>query len=105
MWRLGTHIQGMCLTGGHQLEGLKWGHTTSREGEGPRDPQTKFSNHGVMKRGEGRYYNPDPLYQLIGRVNEAQVKIDGCEVTGLIDLGANISSILKSFAEKLGFAM
>ena len=55
-----------------------------------------------MKRGEGRYYNPDPLYQLIGRVNEAQVKIDGCEVTGLIDLGANISSILKSFAEKLG---
>ena len=55
-----------------------------------------------MKRGEGRYYNPDPLYQLIGRVNEAQVKIDGCEVTGLIDSGANISSILKSFAEKLG---
>ena len=55
-----------------------------------------------MKRGEGRYYNPDPLYQLIGRVNEAKVKIDGCEVTGLIDSGANIPSILKRFAEKLG---
>ena len=87
---------------GHQLEGLKWGHATSREGEGPRDPQTKLSNHGVIKRGEGRYYNPDPLYRLIGRVNEAKVKIDGFEVTGLIDSGANISSLSKSFAEKLG---
>ena len=84
------------------MEGLKWGCTTSREGEGPRDPQAKLRNHGVVKRGEGEYYNPDPLYQLIGRVNKAKVKIDGCEVTGLIDLGANISSILKSFAEKLG---
>ena len=82
------------------MEGLKWGCTTSREGEGPRDPQTKLSNHGVMERGEGRYYNSDPLYQLIGRVNEAKVKIDGCEVTGLIDSGANISSISKNFAEK-----
>ena len=29
-------------------------------------------------------------------------KCGGCEVTGLIDLGANISLISKSFAEKLG---
>ena len=87
---------------GHRLEGLEWGHTTSREGEGPRDLQTKLSNHRVLKRGEGKYYNPDPLYQLIGRVNEAKVKIDGCEVTGLIDSGANISSISKGFVDKLG---
>ena len=70
----------------------------------PRDPQAKLSNHRVLKRGEGKYYNPDPLYQLIGRVNEAKVKIDGCEVTGLIDLGANISSILKSCG-KVGLTM
>ena len=54
------------------------------------------------KKGEGKYYNPGPLQQLIGRVNEAKVKFDGHDVTGLIDLGANISSILKSFADKLG---
>ena len=102
MWRLGPYIQRMSLAGGHRLEGLKQGHATSREGEGPGNSQTKLSNHGVLKRVEGKYYNPDPLYQLIGRVNEAKVKIDGCEVMGLIDSGANISSILKSFAEKLG---
>ena len=87
---------------GHRLEGLKWGCATPREGEGPRDTQAKLSNHGVLKREEGKYYNPDPLYQLIGRVNKAKVKIDGCKVTGLIDSGANISSILKCFEDKLG---
>ena len=65
-------------------------------------PPSKIKKPWGCEKGEGAYYNPDPLYQLIGRVNKAKVKIDGCEVTGLIDLGANISSILKSFAEKLG---
>ena len=100
--KAGPHIQGMCLAGGHRLEGLKWGCTTSRKGEGPRDSQTKLNDQGVIKRGEGKYYNPDPLYQLIGRISEAKVKINGHEVTGLIDSGANISSILKSFTDKLG---
>ena len=98
----GPHVQGMCLTGGHRLEGLEWGHATSGKGEGPRNSQTKLNGQGVIQRGEGKYYNPDPLYQLIGRVNEAKVKIDEHDVTGLIDSGANISSILKSFADKLG---
>ena len=89
--------------GGFQLEWLNQGHTTSREGEGPRDTQTKLNDQGILQRGEEKYYNPDPLYRLIGRVNEAKVKIDGCKVTGLIDLGANISSILKSFADKSGY--
>ena len=81
----------MCLAGGHRLEGLECGHTTSGKGEGPRNSHTKLNGQGVIQRGEGKYYNPDPLYQLIGRVNEAKVKIDGHDVTGLIDLGANIS--------------
>ena len=55
-----------------------------------------------MKRGEGKYYNPDPLYHLIGRTNETPLEVDGHKITGLIDSGANISSISKSFAEKLG---
>ena len=84
------------------MEGLKWGCTTSRKGERPRDTQTKLNDQGILKRGEGKYYNPDLLYRLIGRVNEAKIKINGCEVTGLIDLGANISSISKSFVDTLG---
>ena len=55
-----------------------------------------------MKRGEGKYYNPDPLYQLIGQTNETELEIDGHKITGLIDLGANISSISKSFVQQLG---
>ena len=49
----GPYVQRMCLTGGHRLEGLKWGYTTSREEEGLGDSQTKLSNHGVLKRGGG----------------------------------------------------
>ena len=101
----GPYIQRMCLTGGHRLEGLKWGCATSREGEGPRDSQTKLSNHGDLKRGEGKYYNPDPLYQLIGRDNEAKVKIDGCEVTGLIDSEGQHFINFEEFYRKIGFTM
>ena len=74
----------------------------SGEGKGPRKPKTELNNPRILKREEGKYYNPDPLYQLIGRVNEAKVKIDGHNVMGLIDSGANISAILKSFVDKLG---
>ena len=55
-----------------------------------------------MKRGEGKYYNPDPLYRLIGRTNETPLEVDGHKIMGLIDSGANISSISKNFTEKLG---
>ena len=55
-----------------------------------------------MKRGEGQYYNPDPLYHLIGRLNETKMLVDDHEVMGLIDSGTNISAISNSFAEKLG---
>ena len=46
------HTYKECTSqGGHRLEGLKWGHATSTEGEGPRDSQTKLSNHRVLKGG------------------------------------------------------
>ncbi len=61
-----------------------------------------MNDQGIIKKGEGKYYNPDPLYRLIGRTNEAKLIINGHETTGLIDSGANISAISKSFAEELG---
>ena len=55
-----------CPTlGGLDLEGLKRGHATSCEGERPKTRKPSINDQGVIKRGEGKYYNPDPLYRLI----------------------------------------
>ena len=92
----------MSNSGGPRLEGLKWGRATSCGGQRPEIQQFPINDQGVMKRGEGKYYNPDPLYHLIGRTNETPLEVDGHKIMGLIDSGANISSISKNFAEKLG---
>ena len=47
------------------------------------------------------YHNQDPLVRLIGPANEGKVKIEGVEMTALIDTGACMSAITKSFAEAL----
>ena len=47
------------------------------------------------------YHNPDPLIQLIGPANEGKVKIEGVETTALIDTGACMSAMTKSFADAL----
>ena len=72
------------------------------EEKGPKPTKTSINDQGVIEKGEGKYYNPDPLYRLIGRTNETPLEVDGHKIMGLIDSGANISSISKSFAEKLG---
>ena len=53
------------LLQGPRLEGLKQGCATSCEGERPETGKPSINDWGVIKRGEGKYYNPDPLYQLI----------------------------------------
>ena len=40
--------------------------------------------------------------QLVGRVNEALVVLDGCEVAALVDLGAQVSNISAQLCEELG---
>ena len=90
-----THTRNVPHRGGIDWRGLNGAVPPPEKKKGSETPQTKLNNHGVIKRGKGKYYNPDPLYWLIGRANETKVKIDGCEVTGLIDSGANISSISK----------
>ena len=87
---------------GPRLEGLEQGHATSCGGERPKTHKPSINDQGVMKRGQGKYYNLDPLYCLIGQTNETPLEVDGHKNYGLIDSGANISSISKSFAEKLG---
>ena len=48
-----------------------------------------------------QYHNPDPLVRLIGTSNESRVEVEGVPITALIDSGANLSAITKSFAEEL----
>ena len=47
------------------------------------------------------YHNPDTLVRLIGEANETDVVIENKKVKGLIDSGAQVSSILDTFASKL----
>ena len=47
------------------------------------------------------YHNPDPLYRLIGEPNETTIIVENETVKGLIDSGAQISSISDKFAEAL----
>ena len=39
------------------------------------------------------FLNPEPVAQLVGCANEAPVVVDGCKVTALVDLGAQVSTI------------
>ena len=47
------------------------------------------------------FLNPDPIAHLVGCSNEAPVIIDSQEVTALIDLGAQVSSISAQFCKEL----
>ena len=47
------------------------------------------------------YHNPDPLVRLIGTPNESPAIVEGVPITSLVDSGANLSAITKSFAEEL----
>ena len=47
------------------------------------------------------YHNPDPLVRLIGEANEAPAIVEGIPITSLVDSGACMSAMVKSFAEEL----
>ena len=50
---------------------------------------------------EDLYHNPDPLVRLIGEPNEAPFIIENVQVKGLVDSGAQISSISDKLAKHL----
>ena len=47
------------------------------------------------------FLNPNPVAQLVGCANEAPVVVDGCEVTALVDLGAQVSTISAKLCKEL----
>ena len=85
------------------LEEFEQGRTSSRRNSpGPnsesKDTISKSGNLG----GRRGYYNPNPLYRLIGPTNETELKVEGVKVKALIDSGVQISAISKSMAQTLG---
>ena len=56
----------------------------------------------VAKQAKSQYYNPDPLFRLIGETNETEVTLNGTTLTALVDSGSQISTILESVAKLLG---
>ena len=71
------------------------------------DPKPKLTlMKAAKKKGQPEvaptpFLNADPIVQLVGCSNEVPVVIDGQEVTVLIDLGAQVSSISTQFCEDL----
>ena len=47
------------------------------------------------------YHNLYPLVRLIGEANEAPAIVEGIPITCLVDSGACMSAMVKSFAEEL----
>ena len=47
------------------------------------------------------YHNPDPLVRLIGEPNKGPVIIENVQVKGLVDSGAQISSISDKLVKHL----
>ena len=47
------------------------------------------------------YHNLDPLYRLVGKVNETTVLVEGQEARALIGSGSQLSSISFALVKKL----
>ena len=47
------------------------------------------------------YHNLDPLFRLVGEVNETTVLVEGQEARALIDYGSQLSSISLAWVKKL----
>ena len=114
--RVGSHGKGVC----HSSQNVKPGWGDQREcSQTPLQQQSASSQHSlsglkpkptqvkaVNRKGQRGiapipFLNPDPVAHLVGHANKAPVLIDGCKVTALIDLGAQVSNISAQLCENL----
>ena len=102
MQRLGPYGKSLPITGKPKLEESKWGGQPSR---GYWSHNSKETVNELVKEGDNRYLNPDPLYHLVGPANEAETIVEGIKVMTLIDSGTQCSSITLEMVQKLGFEL
>ena len=99
MWQMGARMEGVCNEGKRRLGEDPRGVRAQGKQDRPRKRSTINKDKVALKE---LYHNPDPLFRLIGRANETDVIVENQQVKGLIDSGAQVSSISDTFASKLG---
>ena len=98
MGRVGPRLAGVCDKGKCGLgEGARGAHL-----QNTRHPRLKSTINKDQSALRDLYHNPDPLAHLIGEPNETSVIIENTKVKGLVDSGAQVSSISDRFAKLLG---
>ena len=97
MPRMGAWVARVCDKGkcrlGEDIRGIR-----TQGKDRPRKRSTVNRDKIALKE---LYHKPDPLYRLIGEPNETSVIVENQTVKGLIDSGAQISSISDKFVKEL----
>ena len=69
------------------------------------DPKPKPTQEKAVKQKGQKgiapipFLNPDPVARLVGCANEAPVVVDSWEVTALVDLGAQVQTLVHNCAK------
>ena len=63
-------------------------------------PKSKSMIYKILRQND-LYHSPDPLFRLLGGVNETTVLVEGRKARALIDSGSQLSFILLAWVKKL----
>ena len=94
----------MPNAGKHELEGTSgscsslkywksWFHSYA-------NPKSKSVIYRILRQSD-LCHNPDPLFRLVGEVNESTVIVEGQEARALLDSGSQLSAISLALVKKL----
>ena len=64
------------------------------------NPKSKSMIHKILKL-NNLYHNPDPLFWLVGEVNESTVLVEGQEARALLGSGSQLSAILLRMGQEI----
>ena len=64
------------------------------------NPKSKSMFYKILRQSD-LYHNPDPLFRLVGEVNETTVIVVSQEARALIDSGSQLSAISLAWVKKL----
>ena len=125
MWGMGSYDQRVSHTGKLKLEGAERdgkpskrksetrGKSIDREEERrggesipkktrvTRAEEKKFKRI-VAKQAKSRYYNPDPLFRLIGEANKTEIILSQNRLKALVDSASQISTMTETLAKLMG---
>ena len=83
-----------------ELMGAVVSSTPGSPGFTPSNPKSKSMIYKLLRQSD-LYHSLDPLYRLVGEVNETTVLVEGQEARALIDSGSQLSSISWAWVKKL----